>query len=110
MAAQTTLINLAIQTGDELPARQREAVMDYLMKVAFGDPQVHYRVHASPNFRAGFNALNPDLPDFVQDEATRNIIMIGCLHMIDATAALLKFARDNDIQIVAETHLSDRAG
>lgn len=101
MAAQTTLITLADTPSGEAPYdRQRRLVRNYLMKVAFGDPQVHYRVHASPDFRAGFNALDPNLPGFIQDEATRNVIMIGCLHLINSTAALLKFARDNDVQII----------
>lgn len=101
MAAQTTTYSLADPTSGETPYdRQRRLVRNYLMKVAFGDPQVHYRVHASPDFRAGFDALDPSQPAFVPDEATRNIIMIGCLHLIDSTAALLKFARENDIQIV----------
>lgn len=100
MAAQTTPMDLAYQTGKTNSSRQRRAVVDYLMKAAFGDPQVHHRVHASPAFQAGLAALNPDQPSFVQDEATRTIIMIGCLHMIDETAALLRFARENNIQIV----------
>ena len=105
MAAQTTLNHLADPTGGEAPHdRQRRLVKNHLMKVAFGDPQVHYRMHASPDFRAGFDALDPNLPGFVQDEATRNVIMIGCLHLIDATAALLRFARENDIQMVQKSH------
>ncbi len=96
MAAQAT------PTGENYPARQCKAVMNHLMKIAFGDPQVHHRVHASPDFRAGCNALNPEMPGFIEDEATRNIIMIGCLHMIDATAALLKFARENNIPITPQ--------
>ena len=102
MAAQTTSLNLAYPTGVDTRACQNIVVVNCLMKAAFGDPQVHHRLHASPVFQAGINALNPDLPGFVQDEATRNIIMIGCLHMIDATAALLKFARENGIQMVPQ--------
>ncbi len=78
--------------------RQRQAVMNHLMKAAFGDPQVHYRMHASRDFRAALNALDPDLPGFVEDEGARNMIMIGCLHVIDITTELLKFARENDLR------------
>jgi hypothetical protein len=101
MAAQPTPISLADPTACEAPYdRQRRLVKNYLMKIAFGDPQVHHRMHASADFLAGFNALDPNLPGFIPDEATRNVIMIGCLHMIDTTAALLRYARENDIQIV----------
>jgi hypothetical protein len=94
MAAQTTLWN---RTAQSPQTRQRQAVMNHLMKAAFGDPQVHYRVHDHPDFRAALNALDPDLPDFIADEGARNMIMIGCLHVIDITAALLKFAKENDL-------------
>jgi hypothetical protein len=96
MAAQITLWT---RTGESPKACQRQAVMNHLMKAAFGDPQVHHRVHASPDFRAALAALDPDLPDFVQDEGARNMIMIGCLHVIDLTAALLKYARENDLRL-----------
>ncbi len=109
MAAQTTLWNPANTTGGAdynggaygagHKARQRQAVVNYLMKAAFGDPQVHYRVHASPDFAAGLNALDPNLPCFVEDEGARNMIMIGCMHMIDATTALLKYARENELRL-----------
>jgi hypothetical protein len=42
------------------------------------------------------------------NESSRDIIMVGCLHMIDATAALLKFARENNIQIVSPDHQAAR--
>ncbi len=98
MAAQTTSWNRMVESPN---ARQRQAVMNHLMKTAFGDPQVHRRVQASPDFRAALAALDPDQPGFVQDEGARNMIMIGCLHVIDSTAALLKFARENDIHLAA---------
>ncbi len=96
MAALTTTWDQIAPSPDN---RQRQAVMNHLMKAAFGDPQVHYRMHASRDFRAALNALNPDLPGFVADEGARNMIMIGCLHVIDITTALLKYARDNDLRL-----------
>ncbi len=104
MAAQTTSLYLAHTAGVDSQDRQSRIVVNCLMKAAFGDPQVHYRLHASPVFQAGINALNPGLPGYVEDDATRDIIMIGCLHMIDATAALLKYARENDIHLVPPDH------
>ncbi len=99
MAAQTTSWN---RTAELPQARQRQAVMNHLMKAAFGDPQVHYRMHASPDFRAALNALDPEQPGFIQDEGARNILMVGCLHVIDITAELLKFARENDLRLVSK--------
>ncbi len=100
MAANSISLTLASPPHSSEPdARQRRMVMNYLMKVAFGDPQVHYRVHASPDFRAALNALDPSQPDFVADEGARNMIMIGCLHVIDITTELLKFARENDMRL-----------
>jgi hypothetical protein len=96
MATLTTSWTLV---GDPPEDRQRKMVINHLMKSAFGDPQVHHRMHASPDFRAALNALDPDLPGFVQDEGARNMIMIGCLHLLDVTTALLKFARENDIHL-----------
>ncbi len=96
MAAQTTSWT---RTGDSPQTRQQKRVLNHLMKTAFGDPQVHSRVHASPDFRAALNALDPVQPDFIQDEGARNMIMIGCLHVIDVTAALLRYARENGIQL-----------
>ncbi|RPH68844.1 hypothetical protein EHM76_07510 [bacterium] len=103
MAAQTTLWKPANPTGDAPIARQHKAVMNHLMKAAFGDPQVHHRLCSSPDFRSGLNALDPDLPGFIEDEGTRNMIMIGCMHMIDATTALLKYARENDLCLATAT-------
>jgi hypothetical protein len=100
MAAQMISLNLANPADAETQSRQRRVVANSLMKAAFGDPQVYRRLLASADFRAGYDALNPDLPGFVQEEAMRNIIMVGCLHMIDTTAALLKFARENELQMV----------
>jgi hypothetical protein len=98
MAAKTTARN---RIAESTYTRQRQAVMDHLMKAAFGDPQVHYRMHASPDFRAALKALDPDLPQFLQDEGARNMLMIGCLHVIDVTAEVLKYARENDLRLVA---------
>ncbi|RPJ50030.1 MAG: hypothetical protein EHM21_05845 [Chloroflexi bacterium] len=87
------------RTAESPHTRQQQAVMNHLMKAAFGDPQVHHRVHASPDFRAALNALDPGMPEFIPDEGARNMIMIGCLHVIDITAALLKYARENDLRL-----------
>ncbi len=96
MAAQITTWILTDSTPE---TRQRQAVMDHLMTCAFGDPQVHHRVQASPDFRAALSALDPELPGFILDESVRNMIMIGCLHVIDITAALLKYARENNLRL-----------
>lgn len=81
-------------------ARQCSAVVNHLMKTAMGDPQVHKRLRANPEFQSALKALDPQQPDFIHDDDLRNVIQAGCLHMIDSTAALLRFARENNLKIV----------
>ena len=81
-------------------AHQRSKVVDHLMKTAMGDPQVHRRLRASPEFQAALKALDPDLPNFINDDGLRAVIQAGCLYMIDSTAGLLKFAREHNMKLV----------
>ncbi len=80
-------------------SRQREAVNLYLMNVSFGNPQVYRRVQANLDFQAGMKALDPEQPGFIEEENLRNLIQTACLHLIDVTAALLKFAKENNMRI-----------
>ncbi len=54
--------------------RQYTAVMNHLMKVSFGNTQVYHCMRDNPNFRAGLQSLDPNLPTFIADEDLRNII------------------------------------
>ncbi len=99
MVTQTTTRN-ETNTIDEKAQKNHQytAVMNHLMKTAFGNAQVYHCVRANPNFLAGLQSLDPGLPTFIEDEDLRSVIQTGCLYLIDLTAALLKFASENKIQ------------
>jgi hypothetical protein len=98
MTAQTiTRIEANTAVEEAQKNRQYTAVMNHLMKTAFGNTQVYHRVRANTNFRAGLQAIDPGLPGFIEDEDLRDIIQTGCLYLIDLTAILLKLTREGKI-------------
>ena len=48
-----------------------------------------YYLLLSNDFQVGLDSIDPDSPRYIKEEAIRNIIVIGLLHMIDCANELI---------------------
>ncbi len=80
-------------------ARQHTVVSEHFIRAAMAEPRIARLLRANADFQTALQALDPAQPVFVDDDHLRNVIQSGCLHMIDLTTAVVKFAREIQVQV-----------
>lgn len=53
-----------------------------MMRLGSQPMDVQLRLLMNNNFQAGLDAIDPDAPCFVKDQAIQNVIIVGLNHMI----------------------------